>query len=68
MKIETLEKGILIKKEIDTCKSHRSEIRKLYAKNKNDDLTEEETQRLFAIATSTNDALEEKYKQQLKNL
>lgn len=66
MNIETLEKGIAIKENIDTVEAHRATLRKFYAKK--DKLTHEETERLFAIASSSIDELERKYTRELEKL
>ena len=52
MKIEILEKGITILDDIKNAQSKLSVLRKLYGSYKEKELTEENIEELFAIATS----------------
>jgi hypothetical protein len=66
MEIELLNKGIAIIKDIDIAETQLAQIRKLYSKKNN--LSDEDIERLFALASSYNEVILNKLHETLKKL
>jgi hypothetical protein len=66
MDLEILNKGIRIKESIDVYENQLATIRKLYAKK--EDLSYDDIEKLFAIASSNNQFVIETLNNDLKKL